>query len=220
MNISWLQRFLSYFFVITIEKIQSDFNPGLCLQLEAGKILLNTKNANYSFGNLHKVFVETFKKINLKNNTPKNVLLLGLGTGSVIYILQKDYNIFPEITAVEIDPVIVDVFKKTNISNLEKTKIICGDAFEVIKNIETKFDLLIVDLFIDLEVPEQVYDKDFLLKIKDLMSPKSIVAVNCVVNTNLKKTTFDEFKITLSKYFGNIKIHEIMGINRVVELRN
>ncbi|NUM32378.1 MAG: fused MFS/spermidine synthase [Bacteroidetes bacterium] len=220
MKISWFKRFLSYFFVINIKKIKSDFNPGLCLQIEAGKVVLNTKNANYSFGNLHKVFEETFIKIKLKNFEIDNVLLLGLGTGSVIEIFKKNYNISPYITAIEIDPAIVELIKKLYNFNLAKTEILCGDAFELIKKINRKFDLIVVDLFIDIEMPKKVYSSDFLKNLKNLLDNKGVAVINCIVNSKNKIKDFSEFKVALSRYFNKIYIHEILEINRVVEVRN
>ena len=46
MKIPWFKYFLSYFYLVTIKKIPSEYNPGLCIQMEAGRLLLNTTNAN------------------------------------------------------------------------------------------------------------------------------------------------------------------------------
>jgi spermidine synthase len=187
--------------------------------MEAGRLLLNTTNANYSYGNLHKVFEEVFELIEIDNNPPKKLLLLGLGTGSVIDILQRQYGLHPQITAVEIDPAIIDSLKFWNKTDLEKTEIIQGDAFEVIKNLKQGYNLIIVDLFIDLDVHPQIHSKEFIEQIKFLLAPEGKILINYVVNTKLQKQEFAEFQLLLINYFKEINGHEVMGMNRVLELK-
>lgn len=220
MKISWLKRFLSYFFVITLKKIPSKYNPTLCLQLEAGKLLLNTKNANYSYGNLHKIFEKIFKKIELQKINPKKVLLLGLGAGSVIKIIQHDYNLNPQITAVEIDSEVIKVIKLWQNLNLNNCTIIEGDALQTLDSIKEKYELIIVDLFSDLQMPSYIFSFDFIVKIKLLMKENSVLLINCIINSEAKKNDFNEFNILLSRYFNKIKTHEIFQINRVLEIKN
>lgn len=219
MKIPWYKYILSYFYLVTIKKITSEYNPGLCIQMEAGRLLLNTTNANYSYGNLHKVFEEIFELIEIDNNPPEKLLLLGLGTGSVIDILQRQYGLHPQITAVEIDLAIIDSLKFWNKTDLEKTEIIQGDAFEIIKNLKPGYNLIIVDLFIDLDVHPQIHSKEFIEQIKFLLAPEGEILINYVVNTKLQKQEFAEFQLLLLNYFKEIKGHEVMNMNRVLELK-
>lgn len=219
MKIPWYKYILSYFYLVTIKKITSEYNPGLCIQMEAGRLLLNTTNANYSYGNLHKVFEEVFELIEIDNNPPEKLLLLGLGTGSVIDILQRQYGLHPQITAVEIDLAIIDSLKFWNKTDLEKTEIIQGDAFEIIKNLKPGYNLIIVDLFIDLDVHPQIHSKEFIEQIKFLLAPEGEILINYVVNTKLQKQEFAEFQLLLLNYFKEIKGHEVMNMNRVLELK-
>ncbi len=219
MKIPWYKYFLSYFYLVTIKKIPSEYNPGLCIQMEAGRLLLNTTNANYSYGNLHKVFEEVFELIEIDNNPPEKLLLLGLGTGSIIDILQRQYGLHPQITAVEIDPAIINSLKFWNKTDLEKTEIIQGDAFEAIKNLKPGYNLIIVDLFIDLDVHPQIHSKEFIEQIKFLLAPEGKILINYVVNTKLQKQEFAEFQLLLMNYFKEINGHDVMGMNRVLELK-
>ncbi len=219
-NMMWLKQFLSYFYLVTVKKISSNYNPGLCLQLEAGKLLLNTTNANYSYGNLHKVFEEAFDRMDLQNCDPKSILILGLGTGSVIDIIQRQYGLDPKITAVEIDPAIIDCLKYWNRLNLDKTHIICGNAFEIIHQLDEEYDLIIVDLFIDMDVESSINTPEFLSQLKALASHQGTILINYVVKTKDQKNEFAEFQLALMKHFKKITGHEILDINRVLELKN
>jgi len=187
--------------------------------MEAGKLLLNTTNANYSYGNLHKVFEDVFEIIEIEKTPPQNILLLGLGTGSVIDILQRQYGFDPRITAVEIDQAIIDALQYWDNLDLSKTNIICGDAFDAVNTLPNDFDLIIVDIFIDLDVHPGIHNKEFLLKIKSLLKPKGRILINYVVNTRQQKEKFAEFQILLMDLFKYIKGHEVMYMNRVLELK-
>ncbi|MFM9944285.1 MAG: spermidine synthase [Bacteroidia bacterium] len=219
MHISWYKYILSYFYLVTIKKIPSEINPGLCLQMEAGKLLLNTTNANYSYGNLHKVFEEVFVQIEIETKPPQNVLLLGLGTGSVIDIMQRQYGFEPQITAIELDPAIIDCLKYWDNLDLNKTNIICGDAFTEINNLKPGFDLIIVDLFIDMDVHPDIHKMQFINKLQTLVAEKGTILINYIVNTKKQKEQFAEFQILLINYFKEITGHEVMGMNRVLELK-
>lgn len=218
MKISWLKHLLSYFFVITVKKISSKFNKGLCLQLEAGKLLLNTKNANYSYGNLHKVFEIVFGRTNIRNLKIENVLLLGLGTGSVINILQKKYNLTPHFTAIEIDPEIIKLIKYWDNTDFTNTEIICGDAFNEIKKLHKTYDLVIIDLFFDLQMPSEIFDIGFISSIKKLMNNNAIMLINSIALSKQQKLLINEFKVSVFKQFKTIKTHEILGLNTVFEI--
>lgn len=219
MNISWWQRFLSYFFLVTVRKIPSDINPGLCVQMEAGKLLLNTRNANYSYGNLHLAFEEVFGLMELEKHLPEKVLLLGLGTGSVIDILQRQFGCDPWITAVEADQAVVDCLPFWDQLQLHRTRILVEDAFDTVKNLDADFDLIIVDLFQDLEVVSGIYQEDFHKDLKRLLKPDGSILLNFILSNKKQKEQFAELQIALMKHFKEIKGYEVMQINRMLELK-
>ena len=99
-------RLLSFFYPIT-RKVKSDYNGTIEITWYNGKKQLNTKNANYSYGSLQKILKTGLQKIEL--NHCKNILLLGLGGGSVIKTLRDDFDYQHYITAIDIDPVIINI---------------------------------------------------------------------------------------------------------------
>ena len=146
-------RLLSYIYPIT-KTVKSNYNGTLEITWHNGKKYLNTKNANYSYGSLQEILKFGLEKIQLKNTN--SILLLGLAGGSVIETLQQDYNYKNSITAVDIDPVIIDVAKKEfNLNNYKKLEIICDDALHFVEQNKKHYDLIIIDLFIDTKMPEQ-----------------------------------------------------------------
>ncbi len=96
--------------------------------------------------NLWKKAIKVFS-LGIQGEHLRNVLILGLGCGSVIKPLRQK---FPHchITGVEIDPEIIKIGKKYfSLSKISKLKIVCEDANDFIKKNKKKFDLVIIDLY-------------------------------------------------------------------------
>lgn len=69
--------------------------------------MLDSKNTSYSYGNLQRVWDKALQEIPMSNT--ENILILGMGGGSSIELLRKKYGYHGKITAVELDPVIVQI---------------------------------------------------------------------------------------------------------------
>ena len=198
-------RLLSYIFPIT-KKVESSINGTLEITWFNGKKYLNTKNANYSYGSLQKILKTGLQKINLSKC--KNILLLGLGGGSVIETLLNDFKYKDHITALDIDPDIIEISQKEfNISETENLKIICDDAIHYMNNNSEVFDLIIIDIFIDTEVPSPFLKTSFWNQIVKANSSKGSILFNASLDTddnnnliNLKQLLTDnQYEIELIK---------------------
>lgn len=141
-----MYRFLSYLWPIKVKEVRSPINGILDITWENGALVLNSEHANYSYGKLHFVMKKVLNHYKNEIRVAKKILLIGYGGGSAAKILRK-WNHQASITAVEIDPVIVDIsleyFPQKNI------EIICEDAFIFLEKRTNTFDLIISDLFID-----------------------------------------------------------------------
>lgn len=163
-------RLLSYIYPIT-KKINSDYNGVLEIIWFRGKKMLDSKNANFSYGSLEKILKIGFQNIDL--TSCKNILLLGLGGGNVIKTLQQEFNYLHNITAIEIDPVVINIAEdEFGISNSDTVSIICEDAFEFVSNNNAIFDFIIVDIFIDATIPDKFFNAAFW---ENLTSAKQIL---------------------------------------------
>ena len=146
-------------------------------------------------------------------------MILGLGAGSVIDIIQRQYGFDPKITAIEIDKAIIDVLPYWNNLNLNNTTIVCDDAFLAVERLTQSFDLIIVDLFMDLHVHPSIHKKEFILQLKSLLTGNGRILINYVTQTKIQKEQFAEFQLMLMEFFKDIKGYNVLGMNRVLELR-
>ena len=74
--------------------------------LKKNNLELCTENAVYSYGKYYYAFSEAFKKINIEKYDINNVLILGLGMGSIIEILEEYFEKL-SFTGVEKDNAII-----------------------------------------------------------------------------------------------------------------
>lgn len=195
-----IKRIVSYIFPIT-RKVNSKFNGYLELTLSNGKTVLNSSKTNYSYGSLQRVLKFSIEQIDLSDK--ENILILGLGGGSVIQTLRKEFAYKGKITAIEIDPVIIDLAENEfGIVPDDNTLILCADAFDFVRNDDHKFDLVIIDLFIDDRIPEKFLLQEFWRELLAKVENNGNIIFNTLCNptTNtqpieakLKKRGFDAF---------------------------
>ena len=107
---SW-HKFLSYFFEISIEKTSSNINEHLEVSLFQGELQLSSAKAIYSHGKKYYNFKNLFEKLDLSKLPGKNVLILGLGLGSVLELLEAEDEKL-QFTAIEIDEEVVCLAEK------------------------------------------------------------------------------------------------------------
>src|SRR5690606_10379548 len=107
--------------------------------------------------------------------------------GSVIKSLRETFEYTKNIVAVEIDPEIINLAKQEfGISSSENLQIIEGDAFEFAKTSEEKFQLIIIDIFIDINVPPIFYGKEFCGNVSQLLDKDGSIIFNVSVNLENK----------------------------------
>ena len=202
-------RLLSFLYPIT-KKVKSEFNGTLEITWYNGKKHLNTKNANYSYGSLQKILKFGLDKMDLSKC--KNILILGLGGGCVIQTLNKVVGHNKSIIAVDIDPVIVIIakeeFKLSAVKNLE---IICDDASNFILNNRSKFDLIIVDLFIDTEIPSPFFEIPFWKNIVDASSKNGNILFNASLDS---KNENEILNIASYLYKNKFEIEKLEKVNK------
>lgn len=207
-------RLLSYIFPIT-KKVESSINGILEITWFNGKKYLNTKNANYSYGSLQKILKTGLQKINLSKC--RNILLLGLGGGSVIETLLNDFKYKDHITALDIDPVIIEISKKEfNISETENLKIICADAISYMKNNSEVFDLIIIDIFIDTEVPSPFYKSSFWNQIVKANSSKGSILFNASLDTDDNNNLIKLKELLTDNQYEIEQINKVEGTNTLL----
>lgn len=211
-----LLRIISYLFPV---KVFSSRNTLHTLELEwyNGKLMLNSENANYSFGNLQEVFRMAFKDSNLQINEKAKVLLLGLGGGCVLDLLENTYNFKGQVKAIEIDPDVIEIYREYFSSNRRShVTLLEGDATkpENLISPDEKFDLILCDLFIDLQMPTALYDAAFYKAIKKHLTPGGIFYLNSIPDNSSHQN--NDLMPMLGGIFKEVRKYSYFDLNLVL----
>ncbi len=183
---------------------------------EYGRKVLNAAQSNQSFGSLHTVMQHAFKHLELDRNPPKNVLLLGLGGGSVVHILRKEFGLKAPITAVEIDPTMIHLARtEFQLDSYADLKLVQGDAIVQIHAIRDRFDLVVVDLFADLDLAHGVDTSGFAHALRDRCGEDGILCFNAVAYDPTSAARCERVKEHLTRVFHSVEELNVEEVNRV-----
>jgi spermidine synthase len=108
---------------------------------------------------------------------PHEALILGLGGGTLVHLLARR---FPgiRITGVEIDPAVIRVALSAFGLVMPDLIILEADAFAFVAEAAGPYDYVAVDLWADGVIPRAVFQKPFLRRVKDLLTPGGVGAIN------------------------------------------
>lgn len=178
-----IRRLLSYIYPITVFKTSSDVSTSLELTWVNGRLLLDSENANYSYGSLQRVLTQGLKEIGPdKIAEMQKILVLGVAGGSVIKVLTDKFKFKGKITGVDIDPKVLEIagkyYKLNEISNLE---LVTADAMDFVRNAKEFYDLVIIDIFSDKYMPGFLYDAEFIISITSILDKKGHILFNTIV---------------------------------------
>ena len=214
MAVSFFKNITSYIFPIMIEQKTGNVSPQLEVNLVNGKYVLDTEKTNYSHGALHWVFDQTFQVYNLNEREIKNVLILRFGAGSVASLLTEKFNIKCGITGVEKDQVVIDLaYKYFGINRFKNLELICNDASEYVQECSKKFDVIVVDLYIDDQVPYCFHKEEFIKQLKIMLQPQGILFFNKVVNNEKQIVEFNLLFQNMRTILGNCEIYKLTKNN-------
>lgn len=196
-----------------IRTYASAINNKLKIVYYQGKRLLNTENANYSYGTLVDVLEYGLDTIPMENIN--SVLLLGMGGGSIKKSLKKKYGYAGPVVAVEIDPVVVEIAQREfDVVEHDLLEIHCADAWNFIEQCHREFDLIIVDIFIDTIVPEKFYDPEFWAMIEKNVTQNGFILFNAGID--LDEAYVQEFVCNLPESFIYQKNYRVLESNTVI----
>lgn len=194
MHIPAWKRYLSYVVEIHLESAASEYNPHLYVSLRQGRFQLSTAHAVYSFGDLYTNFAKAFAQTKLEDLPGKEALVLGLGLGSIPYLLEKKMGLDFHITAVEIDEVIIDLAYRYTLSELESPiDLICADAEIFVPSTYQRFDLICMDVFLDDQIPGPFQQVEFLEQLRDLLSPGGLLLFNVLALRRMDRKKAERF---------------------------
>lgn len=212
----FMKKWLSYLWPIS-SKRKSEYNGTLEISWINGKKLLNSAGANYSYGTLQKVLEFGLQKINLSE--VHNVLVLGLGGGSVIYSLRDKFGYSKKIVGVEWDMIMLEIaLNDYHLNNFPNARFVHAPAEDFVASSHEKFDLIIVDLFTDTRVPAPFYELKFWKNLINRLNKKGQVLFNAGFYKE-DEAVVDQLEVQLKEDFRVKRYNKVLSINTLLLLK-
>lgn len=178
-----LKRLLSYFYPIKIHSQKSSLSQSLEVTWANGDLVMDSLNTNYSYGSLQRILKLGLKNIGFaKIKKMDHILILGVAGGSVVKTLVDDIEFKGKITGVEIDSEIIEIANQFfKLNEIPQLQIIIDDAFEFVLKTAEKYDLIVIDIFQDIKMPNFLFESYFMDRICFLLKSKGVVLFNTML---------------------------------------
>jgi len=219
-----IRKFFSYILPVKIYKKKSARSKMIEVTWANGELVLDTENTNYSYGSLQRILRYGLRNIGYdKILKMDHILLLGVAGGSVVKTLVNEIEYKGKITGVEIDPEMIQIANLYfNLHLIEQLNVVIDDAFEFVLKTKEKYDLIIIDIFEDTNMPNFLFEKFFTDRVCAILKENGFVLFNTMIldeahNVRNKKYIAEvDPKIFKTKMLPRIEVHnELIIINKV-----
>lgn len=178
-----IQKLFSYLYPIKIFKKKSVRSKVIEVTWANGELVLDSENTNYSYGSLQRILRYGLRNIGYnKVLEMDHILVLGVAGGSVIKTLVDEIEYKGKITGVEIDAEMIQIANQYfNLNEIQQLEIVIDDAFEFVLKTKDKYDLIIIDIFEDTNMPNFLFEKFFSERICFLLKDRGFVLFNTMI---------------------------------------
>jgi len=209
-----LQYLASFTGDIPVQKYNSPVSPALEVCMSGGRLQLNSANVNYSYGPLHDAFSRYFRLDKPPLNPGDQVLILGFGGGSVAEILREELGYDNPITGIDADECVLDAAKRHfNIERLKDLTLVCSDALEFMEACRVQYQLIVVDIYVDKNVPGPFESAEFVRHLRRCLSDGGKVVFNKFAGTTTLEQQAGRLGRLFEQIFGNVRTFRI-AVNR------
>lgn len=170
---------MSYLADQTLVLGEGEHGDELAVVLRKGKLLLQSNGAIYSWEDNYYNFRALFETLDWARLPGHRCLLLGLGLGSVPQMVEELFGEALSYTAVEYDTAVAQLAEQYLLYRLHSPiTTVVADAEAFVARCDERFDLIIVDLFVDDEVPTAFESPAFAKTLNELTAPGGLIVSN------------------------------------------
>lgn len=194
------KKLISFIVPVLISKIEGEIGQLLEIWLINGRLVLDSGNANYSFGALHDVMKKAIQSAGINPSKSEKLLLLGLGGGSVIDILRNNLKSEVIVHVVERDKTVVQMAEQYfHISTYNQVETVVADAFDYVNDCKENYHYIIMDIFMGNTVPDEFLTKSFIENLNELLNAGGTLIFNTMLGGQY--TDLDAFRGIFASLF-------------------
>ncbi len=209
-------RLLSLLWPVRVARWEGRYQP-LELTYELGRPVVNSRRANQSWGSLHRLWQQVLRPVLPPGPGPDRALVLGFGAGSVASILHHEQHRNTRITGVEGEPRMLQLARRQHRPfRQDLVTLVEDDAFAWASSWHgTPFPLVVVDLFVELDMPAPLSEPPFLDDLRRLTAPDGLLVVNTIGHDEWSGVRSERIGAGLRHRFGSVEELALEGVNRV-----
>ena len=183
-------------------RTEKDENKVLTLTEGPDGLSVKFNGITYSRRNAKNIFTRSywdyFTPLPLLFENPE-ILMIGLGGGTIVYQLNKLYNKKVKMDVVEIDKKMVDIAKDFIKDDIKKIDIFVEDGIEFLKMNKKRYNLLFLDAYDGDKIPDEFLEESAIETMDKSLSEEGILAINYAMS--FKAIVF------LQNYINKLKKH-------------
>lgn len=212
---SLLKSLLSYAWPVTEWRGNGQYGP-LTVVWEQGHLVVNSAKANQSYGNLHAVWQQCLHDQGVRQRPVQRILLLGFGAGNAARILREELGLQAPITGVDGDAENLRIARENfHINQLQDVQLVLSDALLFARTHPLAYDLVLVDLFHELDLAPQVDEAPFITDLYRCTAPGGLLCFNTIKHDAESARRSQRTGLLLRQHFGVVHEQIYQGINRV-----
>ena len=205
--------FLAFLFPRTVLRTSSHNNQDIRIIGGLGGPRLFVNGSWQSGPYIRKLWSRALRRFTFDSfQNVSKILVLGVGGGTVIELLTKRFP-YAVITAVDIDPTMIEIAKKYfGIDKHTNVRLERDDANRFVAHSAKKgpmYDLIVVDLFIGPKIPDFVSSTPFLKNLYAIVKPGGHLVINYLRELEYQRKS-DELRDRLSavwEHVGDMKLY-------------
>ncbi len=212
------KQLLSYILPINIFQVESEINQNLEVTWNNGQLVLDSKNTNFSFGSLERVMQIGLRTIGKEKITSyHSVLVLGVGGGSILKLLQDEFQFNRKIIGIELDPKVITIANRFfGLNKRDNIEIYNTDASIFVKETTLTFDLIVIDIFQDKKMPDFLFSESFMNDLRKILSEKGCILFNSIVTLSTEFERNKKYHDLVSSHFTTLqKLSKVEGDNEL-----
>jgi spermidine synthase len=203
-----------------LAKVESPINGDIEVVKQFGEISITAGGLTQSGEPIKYVWGKTVGKI--PRNFSGKVLILGLGSGTLAYLLYKRCRNL-KITGIEIDPLMVELGKKyLDLGKIKDLIVNIHDAADFCNKqiiLESKYDYIFVDVYVGGKIPKQMDSEKFYKNLSKLIERQGRIFINRLFYTPETKESAQKTITILEKAGFSIRLSRVFT-NLILELSN
>ena len=157
-----------------------------------------------------------FTPLPLLYNKP-NILMIGLGGGTIVYQINRLYDRKVNMDVVEIDEKMVKLAREFIPEDIKKINLFIEDGIEFLKKSKKKYELVFLDAYDGDKIPDSFLGERTISYINDTLIKDGLLAINYAMS--FKAIVFFQNYISkLKKYFKVYLVNNPLGSGNTIIL--